>query len=564
GAKVLADPVLPESIMAQRQMIYPNGLSNGVGDTTNTRLNSDALELLIAHARKTGDSALEDKLTQLLHREIDSGNYSRDSRSDLFALTHYVDSLKPVSGVAAGPDRSFWFDGLNIMMQHNEVPGDAAHSLVAAFYGTNGGHVHVNGMAIELYGAGYILGADPGRGASYWTADHRGYYITPVAHNTVVVNGTSTYAENKSPDKKMAVLAAEPLHGAAALSPNIGFTRGGFHYAQPAADQQRTLALVRTGPKSGFYYDVFRSKTTGASADTFHDYFYHNMGQSLSLADAAGGTLQLKQSDTLATQPNLQKAYSYLSNERSGPLASDLRAQFDMKVPNGPTASMAMWMPASPGRKLFAVDAPKNNAIREGIAAPLREIPMPTLMVRQKGQAWDTPFVAVYEPFTGEDGAAVRAVHSATTDAASTGFVVTTVEGSGPRVLLMQDAGERDHTVDGLTFRGTFAAVFGSSGSETECYLGDGRSLAAGEVSLKSATDASIAADARRDGDSWIVGSTGIVTIALPFDRKDGQSLLVDEKPVEDAAWKAVRGKSVAVFTLPAGVNRRVYLGISK
>ena len=101
-----------------------------------------------------------------------------------------------------------------------------AHSLGAALYGTNGGHIHQNGMAIELYGAGYILGADPGRGASYWTADHHEYYMSPIAHNTVIVNGNSDYNEYKSPDRMMRVEPAEPASTAEALSPNISFAHG--------------------------------------------------------------------------------------------------------------------------------------------------------------------------------------------------------------------------------------------------------------------------------------------------------------------------------------------------
>ena len=146
-------------------------------------------------------------------------------------------------------------------MQRNLAPGgDTAHSLAAALYGTNGGHVHQNGIAIELYGAGYIQGADPGRGSSYWAANHREYYVTPVAHNTVVVNGASTYQEYKDPNRSMNLIAVEPESQQIAMSPDISFAQASFTYTKPASKQMRTLALVRTGPTGGFYYDVFRSR----------------------------------------------------------------------------------------------------------------------------------------------------------------------------------------------------------------------------------------------------------------------------------------------------------------
>ncbi len=92
-----------------------------------------------------------------------------------------------------GP-RTFFGKPLNVIIERNDAGSDVDYALAAAMFGTHGGHVHANGLAIELYGAGLILGADPGRGSSYWQADHAEYYSQPPAHNTVIVNGKSTYA----------------------------------------------------------------------------------------------------------------------------------------------------------------------------------------------------------------------------------------------------------------------------------------------------------------------------------------------------------------------------------
>ncbi len=96
GQRVLADPILPRAVMAQMGLIYPNGFATGLGDTVNPRLNTVALELLIADARRRSDAELEDRLTAALRREISSGNYNRSANANLVALTKYVAELKQV------------------------------------------------------------------------------------------------------------------------------------------------------------------------------------------------------------------------------------------------------------------------------------------------------------------------------------------------------------------------------------------------------------------------------------------------------------------------------------
>ncbi|NJN34953.1 MAG: hypothetical protein HC817_12575 [Saprospiraceae bacterium] len=45
------------------------------------------------------------------------------------------------------------------------------------------------------------------------------------------------------------------------------------------AQQERTLGIVRTSPTTGFYIDIFRSKSSLPTQ--FHDYIYRNLGETL-------------------------------------------------------------------------------------------------------------------------------------------------------------------------------------------------------------------------------------------------------------------------------------------
>ena len=127
----------------------------------------------------------------------------------------------------------------------------------------------------------------------------------------------------------------------------------------------------------------------------FNDYIYHNMG---SLADVSP---TVTASHVLASQQGLLSGYKYFVNERSASTSADIKARFVLNVKGQP--EMNLWMPAANSRTIFAVDAPLNNAIRDAIDPNLRGKPMPTLIVRQTGEAWVHPFVAVYEPSLGEE-----------------------------------------------------------------------------------------------------------------------------------------------------------------
>jgi hypothetical protein len=505
-------------------LIYPNGFATGLGDTVNPRLNTVALELLIADARRRSDAALEDRLTAALEREISSGNYDRSANTNLVALTKYVAELKQVPPASSRESRTFFGKPLNVLFERNDSIGGPDYSLAAAMFGTAGGHVHANGLAIELYGTGLILGADPGRGSSYWQADHAEYYSQPPAHNTVIVNGKSTYRIGRG-QIAMDMELIEPASSEPALSPNISFAQAAFHYTSPEAQQQRTLALVHTSPRSGFYFDVFRSRAQ-SEADQFHDYLYHNIGQSLALCNAAGNPLALAGSDLLGSSHGTLKGYDYFKNERSVDYTEDWHATFAAKVRNGPEHLMTLWMPRGMKRRVFALDAPADHAGREALPPEYMDIPMPTVLVRQQGDAWQQPFIAVYEPYLSADGPSITAVRTAKVEGDNLTLAACIVDGRTKdggkdcalKVLLAQDdqpAGV--HSFEGYKFQGSFGAIAMRDGAISEVYLGHGQTLGDSQVFLAAEDNAPINASLLRDEGRWRYSSSASIKAGLVF-----------------------------------------------
>ena len=583
GRAVLADPILSKAILAQASLTYPNGYSVGLGDTVNTRVNVEALELLIAAARAWGDAALEESLTAILQREITLGFYQRSANANLVALTKYVGDLKKVSPAADNGQRTFFGRALNVLMQHN-LGDDAEHSLGAAMYGTAGGHVHANGLAIELYGAGLTLGADPGRGTSYWQADHGQYYSQPPAHNTVIVNGRSNYPINRRNQIAMNLDLIEPAPGENGISPDISFAQASFHYGEPAADQQRTLALVRISPRAGFYFDVFRSRAEIAT-NSFHDYLYHNIGQLLSLKDESGNALALAATDLLSSTNGLLKGYDYFKDEKSMELAENFNGVFTTTLNDGSKHLMNFWMLGQSERRAFSVSAPPDHAAREELHGKLDEIPMPTLVVRQHGDAWQKPFIAVYEPALASEGAAIQTVRAAKTDGENSSLAACVVGGrevgndkkAFSVCLLQNDQLDADCKVEGYNFNGSFGVAIRRGDELDELYLAHGRNFGNSTVFFSATNDSFINAALTRDAEGWRYSASATVKVGLVFPlrvsvspetdwtiwRQDGKNRIKIE-PSEFRVEKNSSGQSVlaAFCVLPAGHDQQLRIGL--
>ena len=75
-----------------------------------------------------------------------------------------------------------------------------------------------------------------------------------------------------------------------------------------------------------------------------------------------------------------------------------------MKDKGGDDISMNLWMKGEPEREVFTALAPMTEGLSRTPHMPynIKEQPTLTFVARQHGEAWNRPFVAVYEPSTPE------------------------------------------------------------------------------------------------------------------------------------------------------------------
>ncbi|MGN1210519.1 MAG: six-hairpin glycosidase [Candidatus Cryptobacteroides sp.] len=294
----------------------------------------------------------------------------------------------------------FWSEGVSWFA--SRIGSDPQNSLMMSVIGSQGNHVHSNGIAMELYGKGYDMAPDLGRGSGYTTPDYLEFYSQFPAHNTVCVDGVSSYPAMESHHPyKLTDCYPQPSDGTdgEAVILDDGMSFGEFAFVEPEtmSDQLRQLIMVNTRSGAGYYVDIFRSRRQDGK-DKFHDYFYHNIGQEFTL------NVDQKPTEELAFAGACLYAYSYLWDKYEARTAEDVEGKFVMTCDDGSKAGMRMWMQGAQDRIIFKALSPVIDALtRIPMPYDLKNSPCQTFVARQDGEAWTRPFVAVYQPFADGD-----------------------------------------------------------------------------------------------------------------------------------------------------------------
>ena len=512
---MLHEPLLIKAGTSFPMLSFPNGRSTCWGDSGYATMNITTVEFMLAYARAKKNVELEKEYTALRKFAGD-----RNPEGDM-AFYFFVPKLME-------EESQFHYDRTSYSERHSIIFGrnlsdSPVNALAYSVYGSGveSGHKHDNGMAMELYGRGEVLGIDPGAGVDYWCEQHHTYNRKPAAHNTVIPNG-----ENCG-DNDMKINAAEPevdagIAPAKQASPFYQFTDTSIDY-NGKADQRRVMGIVRTSPKGGFYVDIFRSKMTKDKND-HHDYLYHNIGKGLELFDSTGKQLPL--ASTTIDGPG----YKYFTNPMCVATNGDFYGVFDSGISD---IKMKTWMLGQEDRTVYSLLGP--NDFRYYIHN-LQALPVPTLLVRQKGEAWTRPFVAIYEPYGAGLESSVKRVRRMEKVPLSGDFVGLVVEQNDSKsrrdyILNCTDASQAQSFWD-IRFEGGYGVVTTEgSGLLKGLYLGSGKSLSYKAYSLKAAGALSaslgagsqspaIGASLMRTRDSEELGSGGETGLSYCSDKE--------------------------------------------
>lgn len=328
---VKAMPVLAKAVAATPQYLFPNRMICGFGDTHPSYLSTNFFIRMIQNAQANGKKEQERYFTALLKCLNPEEGSEKSGKKNVRASVNSFFEDKPLvldPKVEAGKIEDyvsplFYAPNVSWLVQRNGM--HPCNSLMISLNASEGNHMHANGISMELYGKGYVLGPDAGIGLFLYSGlDYAEYYSQFPSHNTVCVDGISSYPVMKS-NHSFDLLSCFP----ASAEPGKGFTsvtysQVAFREPESRADQTRLMGIVTTGPETGYYVDVFRSRKE-RGGDKMHDYFYHNLGQTMTLTAADGTDLNLQPTEELAFAGAHLYAYSYLYDKKVATTGQDVK-----------------------------------------------------------------------------------------------------------------------------------------------------------------------------------------------------------------------------------------------
>lgn len=383
-----------------------------------------------------------------------------------------------------------------IALQRNSVKNsNRSYGLTGIIGGAHYVHSHVTGISMELYGSGYVMG--PGGGLPPSLAErnypeHREYFMRHAGNNTVIVNGTShgrqegSWSSNSYVWQNTAVnVASEPKHLEDPINKNFSFATQYLADQVNNCQQERTLSIVRTSETSAYYFDMFRSKSL--ATNNFHDYVYHNLGDDMHLFDINNQELDVAATTMYQNDiGDLRKSPGWIHFENTNVSETTdeaVKVRFDL---NESGVFMHMFAPAGVDRQYTKALGPSTREAKGSYINKKTQI----VAIRQQGEAWEKPYVSVFEPTQSVFSSVKSVTHLYNGDAIIGARVMSEVgDKTIEDFILCLPAANSSATLPkyGISFTGRFAVVRYEQDLEkayTTLYIGEGDSLSYGDFKL--------------------------------------------------------------------------------
>lgn len=492
---------------------FPDGSAMRFGDAHRNRLNSKAIcERVLTIANRKGLSNIRDRAYSMLKSlYAKGGGFNPDVQTQSLEWYNPLYLLWAVNVDTDGAGEVNYASGFSVeyaglAAQRNlNTSNTKEYGLMAYTGGACYVHSHLSGIDLELYGAGAVLGSGGGDvGARDRASDiFSNYYRIFAGHNTVIINGTSKGGAEKSwkTDGQLYMnttqtIAAEPASFKQAISEQFTFSAQQLNDEINKAKQQRVLSIVRTGDKTGYYFDLFRSKSL--TNNNFHDYVYHNLGDGVSFVDAKNKPIALSskteryesvRSDYKGKFVMFPGWHYFEDVKTSDKIDVEVKATFNLTKQGKRYMHMLM-----PGGKKREYTTCKGPATLEGQLG-YTDDKTPIVTVRHFGEAWNAPFISIFEPTRNASGS-VKSVNNLYYNGVVTGAkVVSLVDGKIITDYIISN--DETKTIElpehHISFSGRFGIVRRLSLTEeyedVTLYIGEGGTLKYAELEISGDID---------------------------------------------------------------------------
>ncbi|MFV0290930.1 MAG: hypothetical protein ACK5IJ_08565, partial [Mangrovibacterium sp.] len=541
-------PILETAAESIVQYLMPNAYMVAFGDGHYKKLPVDAFQYMIQNAQKYKRPEAEQYFTKLLKTLAPDmemkGEFVGRSIEDLFVESSFkIDESIDAGSLSDFLYPTFYAANTSWITQRTDV-NNVDDALMYSMIGSLGNHMHSNGIAIELYGKGLPLAPELGHGTSYFHSDYAEYYTQFPAHNTVAVNGKSKYPEMKA-NHAFKMNAMYPQSMDIDAQSDRLFSDVSFLEPETHSVQRRQVGIVNH-EDGGYYVDIFRSKQIEGN-DVKHEYFFHNLGQQLELTATNGDALDLQETTSLSFGDGDLFGYDYMWDKKSIKTTEDFKGKFTLDTEDR-TINMNVWFEGNNDREIFSVMSPKSTAHPYvGMSKEINESPTPTLVVRQSGEAWNRPFVAIYEPATNNTSAIDKVSYFG--EGEQVGICVE--DKSGARDYIFSNTDEQSNFEhEDMMLSGNFAVV-SKDGDRIKLLLGHGKELQAGDYTIVADEEASVYLEQKKN--SFTINSTSAFELRIKSEKKSATLERLNTKTKYQAKYDK-KAKEL-VFELDGGLE---------
>ena len=484
---------LLESIFIYENFLYPNGATMAYGDIGRSFTDhAHIFRAVLKIAERKGYTDLKNRAATTLQKIYDAeGGYNPvietqrlewNNPLQLLWGVHIDDSVSNAGEPQYGTMKA---SHAGVVMQRNYV--ETNNEQYGLMYYTGGGtyvHAHATGLDFEIYGAGYVIGPDFGGASSgYGTPLHEEYAVSHAAHNTIIVNGetkrgipsSGTWENIVDP---IVLEASEPKTNADPIAENFSFSSQFLDDNINNVDQLRTNSIVRTSATTGYYVDVFRSVSN--VTNNYHDYLFHGLGDEM-IISKNGAPLDLintpnrYQNDIGDSRK--QPGWRWYTNAKTSELSNAaISAKFELQTTND---FLHVHVPGGVEKEYSSALAPPTQEVRNGYDNKDTQM----FIMRKYGEAWNEPFVAIYEPSDKAESTVLSTKQIYSNNSLVGVEVISQVDGQVIRDVILSNTDNQgslylpDYEI---VFKGRFAIVrteIVNNKTNVSLYLGEGQEL---------------------------------------------------------------------------------------
>lgn len=296
---------------------------------------------------------------ELAYRRLGDPHYvpvlMQSYRTDLNALLYGVPEL--TDGVTPPWQTQNYAESDLTVLRSNE--GVNSIQVTLNYMGYQGGHSHPDQLSIVLYGLGTSLAPDAGS-IKYRLPEQEGWFKQTVAHNGVVVDGTSQ--ERSSESQLTQFVTSDKVQMATVFSDGV----------YPGVNLERTLLL-----NDAYLIDMYSARSDSSHT---YDWVYHNMGE-FSTAD-----VDFAPADN---PPGATNGYEYLSDVASTSFDDSWQAEWSVAL----NTYVGIYVIGEPDTEYYTAEGPIAARVDDEIA----DNPVSLLIARRNAET--TRFVSIIQPY---------------------------------------------------------------------------------------------------------------------------------------------------------------------